>query len=92
MNDDLKAIIQKHNAKKLNSLSETTRRYLERYVWFEDKTNILVLSPRDSATGMRAWIAQREREKRQPFLAAQNACTGDVTSFAVTRSSFSSKI
>ena len=61
--DNLQAIIRKHRAKKLTSLSETTRRYLDRYVWFEDKTKILLLSPRDSTTGMRAWIAHGLKEQ-----------------------------
>lgn len=56
--DDLRAIIQQHRAKKLRSLSETTSRYLDQYVWFKEKTKILVLSPHDRVTGMRAWIAQ----------------------------------
>jgi hypothetical protein len=75
MNDDLKAIVQKHNAKKLNSLSEATRRYLERYVWFEDKTNILVLSPRDSATGMRTWIAQGARRRHETGKSCRKVAT-----------------
>jgi hypothetical protein len=62
--DDLGVIIQQHRAKKLKSLSETTSRYLDRYVWFEDKTKILVLSPHDSVTGMRTWIAQGVKYKR----------------------------
>jgi len=63
--NNLKTIIQKHRAKKLTSLGETSRRYLDRYVWFEDKTNILLLSPHDSSTGMRTWIAQGDKEQRE---------------------------
>jgi hypothetical protein len=61
---NLKEVIQKHRAKKLKSFSEATSRYLDRFVWFEDKTTILILSPHNSSTGMRSWIAQGEREKR----------------------------
>lgn len=61
---DIRSLIRKHRAKKLASLSETTSRYLDRYVWFEDKTTIFVLSPRDSGTGMRAAIAQGPKGKR----------------------------
>jgi hypothetical protein len=64
VHDQLKAIIRKHRGKKLTSLSETTRRYLDRYVWFEDKTKILLLSPHDNLTGMRAWVCQGDKEKR----------------------------
>ena len=61
---NLKATIREHRAKKLKTFSETTRRYLDRYVWFEDKTKILLLSPHDSSTGMRAWIGQAPTQKR----------------------------
>jgi hypothetical protein len=64
VHDNLKVIIRKHRAKKLTSLSETTRRYLDRYVWFEDKTKIHLLSPHDSLTGMRFWIGESQRGKR----------------------------
>ena len=46
--NNLKTSIQKHRAKKLTSLSETSKRYLDRYVWFEDKTKFHLLSPQDS--------------------------------------------
>jgi hypothetical protein len=62
--NNLYAIIQKHRAKKLTSLCETSRRHLDRYVWFEDKTKIILLAPHDSTTGMRAWIAQGDKEQR----------------------------
>jgi hypothetical protein len=61
---DLEATIQKHRAKKLTSLSETSRRHLDRYVWFEDKTKIILLAPHDRTTGMRAWVAQGDKEQR----------------------------
>jgi hypothetical protein len=62
--DNLKVIIRKHRAKKLKSFRESTTRYLDRYVWLEDKTNILLLAPYDDTTGMRAWIGQGHKEQR----------------------------
>lgn len=63
VNDNFETLIRKHRAKKLKSFQETTNRYLDRYVWFEDKEKILLLSPRDSVTGMRIWIGQGHKER-----------------------------
>ena len=62
--DNLQSIIRKHRAKKLKSFRESTTRYLDRYVWLEDKTKVLLLAPYDGTTGMRAWIGEGHKEKR----------------------------